>query len=157
MADASTTPRRPLNGWAVAAAAGAVVAAIGAFLPLVSVGGRSLSGSDVLVGNAVSWSVSDRNTITLLLERRDLAVLLTLVVFLLAVSSAIGRFTRWAAGLGVILMAGVFHLLLSMVQRAEAFGVPTSQDVTYSIGTMFCLAGPLLTIVGLLAVLARRH
>ncbi|MEI7548452.1 MAG: hypothetical protein WCK21_10405 [Actinomycetota bacterium] len=157
MADASTPSRRPLNGWAVAAAAGAVVAALGAFLPLVSVGGRSLSGSDVLVGNAVAWSVSDHNTITLLLERRDLAVLITFVVFLLAVSAAFGRFTRWAAGLGVILMAGVFHLLLSMIQRAEEFGVPTSQDISYSVGTVFCLAGPLLTMVGLLAVLARRH
>lgn len=156
MAEASST-RRPLNGWAVAAATGAVVAAIGAFLPLVSVGGRSLSGSTVGVGNAVAWSVSDRNTITLLLERRDFAVLLLMVLVGLAVLCAIGRFTRWAAGLGVILTAGVFHLLLSMVQRAESFGVPASQDITYSAGTVGCLAGTLLAMVGFVAVLARRH
>ena len=156
MADGSTL-RRPLNGWAIASAAGAVVAAVGAFLPLVSVGGRSLSGSTVGVGNAVAWSVSDRNTITLLLERRDVAVLLLLVVFGLAVLCAIGRFTRWAAGLGAIVSAGGFHLLLAMVQRAESFGVPASQDITYSAGTVCCLAGTMLAMAGFVAVLARRH
>lgn len=148
---------RRLNGWAVAASAGAVVAMVGAFLPLMSVGGRSYSGSDIPVGNAVAWSVSQHNTITLLLERRDLAVLLAIVVMLLGVLCAIGRFTRWAAGLGVLFSAAVFHLLLSMVQRAENLAVPSSLDVNYSAGAVFCLAGPLLALVGFVAVLARRH
>jgi hypothetical protein len=91
------------------------------------------------------------------LERRDVAVLATIVVMLLAVLCAIGRFTRWAAGLGVLMSAGIFHLLLSMVQRAEALAVPTSLEVSYSVGTMFCLAGPLLSLVGFVAVLAKRH
>jgi NADH:ubiquinone oxidoreductase subunit 6 (subunit J) len=51
----------------------------------------------------------------------------------------------------------VFHLLLAMVQRAESFGVPASQDITYSAGTVFCLAGTLLAMAGFVAVLARRH
>ena len=148
---------RRLDGWAVAAAAGAVVAMVGSFLPLMTINGRSVSGSTVLVGNAVAWSASQHNTVTLLLERRDVAVLATIVVMLLAVLCAIGRFTRWAAGLGVLMSAGIFHLLLSMVQRAEALAVPTSLEVSYSVGTMFCLAGPLLSLVGFVAVLAKRH
>lgn len=148
---------RRLNGWAVAAAAGAVVAMVGSFLPLMAINGRSVSGSTVLVGNAVAWSTSQHNTVTLLLERRDVAVLATIVAMLLAVLCAIGRFTRWAAGLGVLFSAGIFHLLLSMVQRAEALAVPTSLEVNYSVGTMFCLAGPLLSLVGFIAVLAKRH
>jgi hypothetical protein len=148
---------RKLNGWAVAAGVGALVALVGAFLPLLSVDGRSWSGSDIPVGNAVAWSVSQHNTITLLLERRDLAVLVTIMVLLLAALCALGRFTRWSAGLGVILSAGVFHLLVSMVQRAENLSVPSSLDVQYSLGTVFCLAGPLLSLVGFVAVLARRN
>ena len=157
MADAPPRPRRPLNGWAVAAAVGAVASLLGAYLPLVKVDGRSLSGSTVGVGNAVAWSVSDHNTITLLLERRDLAVLLTLWVLLLAVLCAVGRWMRWVAGLGLVLTVAVFHLLLSMVQRAENVGVPTSLNVSYSAGAMLCLAGPLLMLAGFVAVLARRH
>ncbi|HNJ98167.1 MAG TPA: hypothetical protein PLV13_08590 [Ilumatobacteraceae bacterium] len=148
---------RRLNGWAVTAGAGSLIALVGAFLPLLSVGGREVSGSTVLVGNAVAWSVGQHNTITLLLERRDVAVLATIAVLLLATLCAIGRFTRWAAGLGVLFSAGVFHLLLAMVQRAENLAVPSGLDVNYSAGAMFCLAGPLLSLVGFVAVLARRH
>ena len=148
---------RRLNGWAVAAGVGALVAMVGAFLPLMSVGGRTYSGSDIPVGNAVAWSVGPHNTITLLLERRDLAVVVIVMVLLLAALCALGRFTRWAAGMGVMCSAGVFHLLVSMVQRAESLSVPSSLDVQYSLGTVFCLAGPLLSLVGFVAVLARRH
>lgn len=152
-----SSPRRQLNGWAITAAVGALVALIGAFMPLLSVGPYSLSGSDVRVGNATPWSVSDRNTITLLLERRDLAIILILWVITLAGLCAVGRWTRWAAGLGVIIAAAVFHLLLNMIQRAETVGLQTDSDVTYSLGAFACLAGALLSLVGFVVVLARRN
>lgn len=152
-----TTPLRRIDGWAVASGVGAAAAIAGAFMPLLAVDGRRLSGSTVLVGNAVAWSISDRTTITLLLERRDLAVLVMVVVLVMAALCATRRSTRWAAAVGVLGSTAGFHMLLSMVQRAENFAVPSQQEVSYSLGAMLCLTGPLWALVGFLAVLARRH
>lgn len=144
--------------WSVAALVGCIVSMVGAFLPLVSVGDREISrtygqGIDMVA----PWRFRERYTGSLLFERWDIAFALLLLGVIAAVLLLAARRQAWPAVAGALLAAVAFHLQLSMVQRAELYGMQRIESPTYLLGGILTVAGAFLALVGFVAVLARRH
>ena len=144
-------------GWSIAALVGCVLSMVGAFLPLLSVGDRSVDSDRIGVGVVVPWRFQDRYTGSLLVERWDVAFALLLFAAVAAVLLLAARYQVWPAVAGALLAAVAFHLQLSMVQRAEMFAIQRLESPTYLAGGIFAVAGAFLALVGFVVVLARRH
>ena len=144
--------------WSVAALVGCVLSMVGAFLPLVSVEGRSISRDDArFIDIVMPWEFSDRYKGSLLFERWDIAFGLMFLGVIAAVLLLALRSTAWPAVVGALGSAFAFHLQLAMVQRAENRAFQLGSSPTYLAGGIFTVAGAFLALVGFVAVLARRH
>ena len=143
--------------WVIVALVACIVSVVGVFLPLLSVRGRSINFNDLGVGVAIPWGYRYRFLATLLFERWEVAVvLLVLAAAAAVVSLAKGRY-GWPAAVGAVCAALAFHLLLSMVQRAE-FGVVVRLDTpSYLVGAWMSVGGASLALVSFVVALARRH
>lgn len=144
--------------WSVAALVGCILSMVGTFLPLLSVGDRSISRSDGRgIDMVAPWKFRDRYTGSLLFERWDIAFALLLFGVIAAVLLLAARRQAWPAVAGALLAAVAFHQQLSMVQRAEMYAIQRIESPTYLAGGILTVAGAFLALVGFVAVLARRH
>ena len=149
--------RRISVGWIIVALVACIVSVVGVFLPLLSVRGFSIDYKDQGVGVAVPWAYKNRVLATLLFERWEIAlVLLVLAAAAAVVSLAKGRY-GWPAAVGAVCAALAFHLLLSMVQRAEFRVVVRLDTPSYLVGAWMSVGGAFLALVGFVVALARRH
>ena len=149
--------RRISVGWIIVALVACIVSVVGIFLPLLSVRSFSIDYRDQGVGVAIPWAYRNRVSATLLFERWEVAlVLLVLAVAAAVVSLAKGRY-GWPAAVGAVFAALAFHLLLSMVQRAEFEVVIRSDTHSYLVGAWMTVAGAFLALVSFVVALARRH
>ncbi|MEQ1701765.1 MAG: hypothetical protein ABMA25_16775, partial [Ilumatobacteraceae bacterium] len=144
-------------GWSIAALVGCVLSMVGAFLPLLSVGDRSVDRDRIGIEVVVPWEFRDRYTGSLLIERWDVAFALLLLGAVAAVLLLSVRRQVWPAAAGALLAAVAFHLQLSIVQRAEMFGLQRLQSPTYELGGILTVVGAFVALVGFIVVLARRH
>ena len=93
----------------------------------------------------------------MLFERWEVAVvLLVLAAAAAVVSLAKGRY-GWPAAVGAVCAALAFHLLLSMVQRAEFRVVARLDTPSYLVGAWMTVVGAFLALVSFVVALARRH
>lgn len=144
-------------GWCITALVACVVSIVGVFLPFVSIHGRTIDRNTSYVGIGIPWRFHNDFIVSSLFERWEVAVAFVLFAAVAAVVSlAAGRY-RWPAAVGVVSAALAFHLMLSMVQRAE-FTVVTRQDQpSYSIGAVLTVGGAFLALVSFTVALARRR
>lgn len=144
-------------GWSITALVACVVSVIGVFLPLISYRGRSVDRNDLGVGIAMPWAYRNEVFATVLFERWEVAVVLLVFAAAAAVVSlAAGRY-GWPAAVGAVCAALAFHLLLSMLQRAEYRIVTRMDTPSYSIGAWLMVGGAFLALVSFVVALARRH
>lgn len=144
-------------GWSIAALVGCVLSMVGAFLPLLSIDGRSFDRDRIGIGTMVPWQFHDRFTGSLLFERWDVAFALLLLGVVAAVLLLSVRRQVWPAAAGALLSAIAFHMQLSMVQRAEMLGLQRLQSPSYEAGGILAVGGAFVALVGFIVVLARRH
>ncbi len=149
--------RRISVAWIIVALVACIASAVGIFLPLLSVRGFSFDYTYHGVGVAIPWGYQNRVFATLLFERWEVAVvLLVLAAAAAVVSLAKGRY-GWPAAVGAVCAALAFHLLLSMVQRAEIRVVMRLDTPSYLVGAWMSVGGAFLALVGFVVALARRH
>ena len=128
-------------GWVITALVACVLSVVGVFLPLISYRGRSFDRNDPGVGIAMPWSYRNEVVSTALFERWEVAVvLLVLAAAAAVVSLAAGRY-GWPAAVGAVCAALAFHLLLSMLQRAEFRVVSRFDTPSYSLGAWLTVGG----------------
>lgn len=148
---------RGAMGWVLAALAGVLLSAVGAFLTVVKVGGQAVTVDDPGIGIPVPWVYRDRLLVLTLFERWDIAVALLLCAAAAAFVMLVAPSVRWPAAVGAVLAAVAFHIQLSIVERAEFRAIQRIEAPSYAIGAVLMVGGAFLALVSFIAVLLRRQ